>query len=76
MQWLTTIRAFLNGKKTILGSLALALLSATYFADQLADGKATWLSEEQYIAIGGLITGLTGVAMRLGMKKPTDPPTP
>jgi len=37
-----------------------------YFLDMM-DGAATWLSEAQYLAIGGVITGLTGVAMRLGI---------
>ena len=59
MQWL-------QGKRTILGSLALSLLSAMYFLDMM-DGAATWLSEAQYLTIGGVITGLTGVAMRLGI---------
>ena len=61
--------AWLSGKKTIIGSLLLSLLGLVYFADLIPDATATWFTDEQYIAAGAFITGLTGVAMRLGVGK-------
>lgn len=61
--------AWLNGKKTIIGSLALAGLSLIYFIDLLADGVANLMTEEKYVAVAGVITGLTGVAMRFAVEK-------
>jgi len=60
---------FLKGKKTVIGSLLVSLLSAIYFLDLLPDDAATWMTEARYMAVGGMIAGLTGVSMRLGMKK-------
>lgn len=60
----------LSGRKTILGSLLLSLLGGMYFLDVLVNnGTAAWLSEDQYIAAGAFISGLTGVAMRLAIGK-------
>ena len=58
-----------KGKKTILGSLLVSLLSAMYWLDQLTPESA-WLTEQQYLALGGVIAGLTGVALRLAVKNP------
>ncbi len=60
---------WLNGKKTIIGSLLLSLLGAIYCLDVLIDGTANWLTEQQYVAIGTTIAGLTGAAMRLAVGK-------
>lgn len=59
----------LNGKKTLIGSLLLSLLGAVWSLDVLTDGTASWLSEQQYVAIGTTIAGLTGAAMRLAVGK-------
>lgn len=56
----------LNGKKTIIGSLCLSIISAIFYADML-DGQLNWLKQEQYLGIAGVVAGLTGVAMRLGI---------
>ena len=61
--------ATLSGKKTLIGSLLLALLGACWSLDALTNGKATWLTEEQYTSIGATIAGLTGAAMRLAIGK-------
>lgn len=60
---------WLNGKKTILGALLLALLGVVYNLDLLIDPENFWISEERYVAIGTFVAGLTGVAMRLGVAK-------
>ena len=60
---------WLNGKKTLLGSLLLSLLGAIWSLDSLIDGSLTWLTEEQYVGIGTFIAGLTGAAMRLAIGK-------
>lgn len=62
MQWL-------QGKKTLIGSLLLSLLGVVWSLDVLIDGSANWLSEQQYVAIGTTIAGLTGAAMRLAIRK-------
>jgi len=59
----------LKGKKTLIGSLILSLLGACMSLDVLIDGEMNWLSEEQYIAVGTMIAGLTGAAMRLAIGK-------
>lgn len=59
----------LSGKKTIIGSLLLSLIGACMSLDALIDGEMNWLSEEQYVAIGAFIAGLTGAAMRLAVGK-------
>ena len=59
---------WLKGKKTIIGSLLLSLLSTVYLLDTLIDGEVNWISKESYLAIGGIITGLTGAALRVGLK--------
>jgi len=60
---------WLDGKKTLIGSLLLSLLGATWSLDVLTDGAANWLTEQQYVAIGTTIAGLTGAAMRLAVGK-------
>lgn len=60
---------WLDGKKTLLGSLLLSLLGAAWSLDVLIDGTANWLTEPQYVALGTTIAGLTGAAMRLAIKK-------
>ncbi len=60
---------WLDGKKTIIGSLLLSLLGACWSLDLLIDGQANWLTEQQYVAIGTTIAGLTGAAMRLAVGK-------
>jgi hypothetical protein len=60
---------WLSGKKTLIGSLLLALLGAVWSLDVLIDGAATWLTDEQYTAVGTTIAGLTGAAMRLAIGK-------
>lgn len=60
---------WLDGKKTLIGSLILSLLGAVWSLDVLTDGTANWLTEQQYVAIGTTIAGLTGAAMRLAIKK-------
>lgn len=57
----------LEGKKTYIGSLLLSLLGAVWSLDVLIDGTASWLSEQQYVALGTTIAGLTGAAMRLAL---------
>jgi hypothetical protein len=59
----------LNGKKTLIGSLLLSLLGAAWSLDVLIDGTANWLTEQQYVALGTTIAGLTGAAMRLAVGK-------
>jgi len=59
----------LNGKKTIIGSLLLSLLGVCMSLDVLIDGEMNWLSEEQYMAVGAFVAGLTGAAMRLAIGK-------
>jgi hypothetical protein len=58
---------WLKGKRTIIGGLLMSGLSAVYFLDQLLHETVQWWSEEQYLAIGGVIAGLTTVSMRLGI---------
>lgn len=60
---------WLDGKKTLIGSLLLSLLGAVWSLDLLTDGTANWLTEQQYVAIGTTIAGLTGAAMRLAVGK-------
>jgi hypothetical protein len=36
------------------------------------DGHVAWLTSEQYVAIGTMIAGLTGAAMRLAINKSSD----
>lgn len=60
---------WLDGKKTLIGSLLLSLLGAVWSLDVLIDGAATWLTEQQYVAIGTTVAGLTGAAMRLAVGK-------
>lgn len=60
---------WLQGKKTLIGSLLLSLLGAAWSLDVLIDGVCNWLTEDQYVAIGTTIAGLTGAAMRLAIKK-------
>jgi len=60
---------FLSGKKTIIGSLLVSLLSAIYFLDVMVHGSATWLSEQEYLGAGGVIAGFTGISMRLAVGK-------
>ncbi|HPD31727.1 MAG TPA: hypothetical protein PLV57_20525 [Phycisphaerae bacterium] len=60
---------WLDGKKTLIGSLLLSLLGAVWSLDVLIDGAANWLTEQQYVAIGTTIAGLTGAAMRLAVGK-------
>jgi ABC-type iron transport system FetAB permease component len=62
----------LNGKKTLIGSLILSLLGAVWSLDVLIDGTANWLTEQQYVAIGTTIAGMTGAAMRLAVGKVTS----
>ncbi len=64
--------AWLSGKKTLIGSLLLSLIGAVWSLDLLIDGAPTWFSEEQYIAAGTFIAGLTGAAMRLAIGKTGD----
>lgn len=64
MQWLA-------GKKTLIGSLILSLLGAVWSLDVLIDGSASWLTDEQYVALGTFVAGLTGAAMRLAIGKNT-----
>jgi hypothetical protein len=59
----------LSGKKTILGSLLVSLLSAMYFLDMMIHGSAMWLTEQEYISLGGVVAGLTGISMRLAIGK-------
>mgnify|MGYP000299118001 CR=1 FL=1 len=59
--------AWLEGKKTLIGSLLLSLLGAVWSLDVLIDGTADWLTDQQYVAIGTTIAGLTGAAMRLAI---------
>ena len=58
---------WLQGKKTLIGSLLLSLLGAVWSLDVLIDGSANWLDEDQYVALGTFIAGLTGAAMRLAI---------
>jgi len=60
---------WLEGKKTLIGSLILSLLGAAWSLDVLIDGTANWLTEQQYLAIGTTVAGLTGAAMRLAVGK-------
>ncbi len=60
---------WLKGRKTLIGSLLLSLLGTVWSLDLLIDGTANWLSEQQYVAIGTTIAGLTGAAMRLAIRK-------
>ncbi len=60
---------WLSGKKTLIGSLLLSLLGAVWSLDVLIDGTANWLTEQQYVALGTTVAGLTGAAMRLAVKK-------
>lgn len=64
---------WLDGKKTIIGSLLLSLLGAFWSLDVLIDGTSNWLTEQQYVAIGTTIAGLTGAAMRLAVGKVNKP---
>ena len=66
---LMKILEILSGKKTIIGSLLVSLLSAMYFSDVAIHGSAQWLTEEQYISLGGVVAGLTGISMRLAIGK-------
>lgn len=60
---------WLRGKKTLIGSTLLSLLGAVYSLDMLINGTINWFTESQYIAIGTMIAGLTGAAMRLAIGK-------
>lgn len=60
---------WLSGKKTIIGSLILSLIGAVWSLDVLIDGSASWFSEQQYVAAGTFIAGITGAALRLGVSK-------
>ena len=62
-----------SGKKSLIGSLILSLLGTCWSLDVLANGHAAWLSEEQYIALGTAVAGLTGACMRLAIRK-AEPP--
>jgi len=55
----------LKGKRTIIGGILMSLIGLVWNLDQLVDG--TWLTTEQYEAIGLFVGGLTGVALRLGV---------
>lgn len=73
----------LSGKKTLIGSLLLSLLGVVWSLDVLTDDVANWMTDSQYVAVGTVIAGLTGAAMRLGVSKsgpqppvPPQPPTP
>lgn len=61
-----------QGKKTILGSLALCLLGAVGSLDVLVNGSPTWLSPAQYVALGAIVEGFTKVAMRVGLKSEVE----
>ncbi len=61
--------SWLDGKKTLIGSLLLSLLGVCWSLDVLIDGNADWLTEQQYVAIGTTIAGITGAAMRLAVGK-------
>jgi hypothetical protein len=58
---------WLQGKKTLIGSLLLSLIGACWSLDLILDGSATWFTEQQYVAAGTFIAGLTGAAMRLAI---------
>jgi hypothetical protein len=64
-----TMIQWLAGKKTLIGSLLLSLLGACWSLDLLIDGSESWLTGEQYVAVGTFIAGLTGAAMRLAVSK-------
>ena len=61
--------SWLSGKKTLIGSTVLSLLGACYSLDVLINGTVGWLTEGQYMALGTLVAGLTGAAMRLAIGK-------
>lgn len=58
---------WLNGKKTLIGSVLLSLIGLVWSLDQLIPGE--WLTEQQYIAAGTMVAGLTGASMRLAIGK-------
>ena len=67
---------WLDGKKTLLGSLLLSLLGACWSLDLLVHASSPhWLSDEQYAGLGTLVAGLTGAAMRLALGKLDVPAT-
>lgn len=66
---LKAVPQWMQGKKTLIGSLLLSLIGAAWSLDVLIDGKANWLTEGQYVAIGTFIAGLTGAAMRIAVGK-------
>lgn len=67
---MSSILNLLKDRKTYLGSLLLALLGAVSSLDLLIhDGAYQWLTGAQYASIGGVIGGLTGVAMRIAVGK-------
>ena len=61
----------LQGKKTIIGSLILAVMASFWSLDQLLHDLPAdrWLTTEMYESIGVFVGGLTGAAMRLGVAK-------
>lgn len=61
---------WLNGKKTILGGLALTALGAIYFLQQLLGQH--WLNDQTYQAATAAIGGFTAVSMRIGIQKAED----
>lgn len=62
---------WLDGKKTILGGLAAALIGAVWSLDQLLNGGSGhyWFTQANYEAAGLLVASLTGISMRLGISK-------
>ena len=60
---------WLSGKKTLIGSLLLSLLGACWSLDLLLHDTPTWLTDDQYVALGTMIAGMTGAAMRLAIGK-------
>jgi hypothetical protein len=66
--------AWLDGKKTLIGSLLLSLIGVVWSLDALISPDVAWFSESQYVAAGTIIAGLTGAAMRIGVAKSGPPP--
>jgi hypothetical protein len=64
---------WLSGKKTYIGGALLSLLGLIGSLDVLVnEGHVAWLTSEQYVAIGTMIAGLTGAAMRLAINKSSE----
>ena len=60
----------LKNRKTFLGALLLSLLGTVSSLDLLIhNGTYGWLTGPAYASIGGIIGGLTGVAMRIAVGK-------